>query len=244
MAKINDNKNNIQDKKVEEVVEDNSSTTLSTNDLLDIIASLKKEISDLNDKVASKENSFSYQSNPTEQNTQKLLEFLANKKSDKEVVLIHNRERLGGLSTAIRLTGLSIDFHKLNEQRVLSWQQFEECVSKYRKFFDKEIILLSADDAEIAEKYGVPCQKRGNNRTLTRGDLGRVGDLSIEDLQKYFESLTDEDKKFVCSYWLGKCYEKDPKFYNRYKIEVLNRLSDMGVFDNILTTMNFEGVKK
>ena len=54
--------------------------------------------------------------------TERLLEILGNKKSDKEVVIVHNRELLGGLATSIRLTGAAIDFHTLGEERVLSWQ--------------------------------------------------------------------------------------------------------------------------
>lgn len=84
--------------------------------------------------------------------TERLLEILGNKKSDKEVVIVHNRELLGGLATSIRLTGAAIDFHTLGEERVLSWQQFEECVSKYRKWFDKEIILIGAGYEDVAER--------------------------------------------------------------------------------------------
>lgn len=170
--------------------------------------------------------------------TDKILEALTNRKSDKEVVIVHNREMLGGLCTAISLTGLNIEFRTLGEQRVLSWQQFEECVSKYRRFFDLEIILLGDEYEELAQRYSVPCVKRGNNHVFTRDELTKLPNMDIHELEDFFKSLTTQDKEFICSYWLGKCYEKKEGFYDRYKVELLNRLSNSHVFDNLLTLMN------
>ena len=175
-----------------------------------------------------------------QQNTERILDYLTNKKSDKEITIIHNRERLGGGSTAIRLTGLSIDFHTIGEQRVLTWQQFEELVSKYRKWFDKHIILLAPEHRDLAERYNVPYLTSSTHNVLTRNDLARIGKLSVEELTEFYQSLDKQDQSFLCSYWLGKVYENDPDFYNRYKIETLNRLSDCGAFDNTLTSMNYD----
>ena len=168
----------------------------------------------------------------------RLIDYMTNKKSDREVEIVHNRELIGGLTTHIELTGLTIDFRRLGEARTLSWQQFEECVSKYRKWFEKEIILLGAGNEELAETYAVPCQKRPGKRTITRTDLMRLGDLDVKQLEDYYNSLTAEDQHFIVSYWLGQCYSRTPKFYDRYKMETLNRLSNDGAFDNILTLMN------
>lgn len=175
--------------------------------------------------------------------TEKLLEILGNRKSDKEIVIVHNRELLGGLSTAIQLTGLTINFHTLGEQRVLSWQQFEECVSKYRKWFDKEIILLAPEFADVAERYNVSCLKREGHAVVTKGDLVSIYKKSERELEDYMNSLTDADKDFICSYWLGKCYENDAKYRVRSKVELLNRISNKGVFDNLLAQMNFDSIR-
>ena len=175
--------------------------------------------------------------------TEKLLEILGNRKSDKEIVIVHNRELLGGLSTAIQLTGLTINFHTLGEQRVLSWQQFEECVSKYRKWFDKEIILLAPEFADVAERYNVSCLKREGHAVVTKGDLVNIYKKSERELEDYMNSLTEADKDFICSYWLGKCYENDAKYRVRSKVELLNRISNKGVFDNLLAQMNFDSIR-
>lgn len=179
----------------------------------------------------------------TSNTTERLLEILGNRKSDKEIIIVHNRELLGGLSTAIQLTGLTINFHTLGEQRVLSWQQFEECVSKYRKWFDKEIILLAPEFADVAERYNVSCLKREGHAVVTKGDLVNIYKKSERELEDYMNSLTEADRDFICSYWLGKCYENDAKYRVRSKVELLNRISNKGVFDNLLAQMNFDSIR-
>ena len=179
----------------------------------------------------------------TSNTTERLLEILGNRKSDKEIVIVHNRELLGGLSTAIQLTGLTINFHTLGEQRVLSWQQFEECVSKYRKWFDKEIILLAPEFSDVAERYNVSCLKREGHAVVTKGDLVNIYKKSERELEDYMNSLTEADRDFICSYWLGKCYENDAKYRVRSKVELLNRISNKGVFDNLLAQMNFDSIR-
>ena len=201
--------------------------------------------STLGDREGDTESSFKEKEvqDNTSNTTERLLEILGNRKSDKEIVIVHNRELLGGLSTAIQLTGLTINFHTLGEQRVLSWQQFEECVSKYRKWFDKEIILLAPEFADVAERYNVSCLKREGHAVVTKGDLINIYKKSERELEDYMNSLTEADKDFICSYWLGKCYENDAKYRVRSKVELLNRISNKGVFDNLLAQMNFDSIR-
>lgn len=201
--------------------------------------------STLNDREGDTESSFKEKEvqDNTSNTTKRLLEILGNRKSDKEIVIVHNRELLGGLSTAIQLTGLTINFHTLGEQRVLSWQQFEECVSKYRKWFDKEIILLAPEFADVAERYNVSCLKREGHAVVTKGDLVNIYKKSERELEDYMNSLTEADKDFICSYWLGKCYENDAKYRVRSKVELLNRISNKDVFDNLLAQMNFDSIR-
>ena len=242
-----------------------SQPTLDMNALLNMVGQLQKTVMDLQSQLKEKEEEtqkasaeavsmpiqvelepvreiHGFYESTQESDTQRILSYLTNKKSDKEITIIHNRERMGGLSTAIRLNGLSIDFHTLGEQRVLSWQQFEECVSKYKKFFDKRIILVAPEYKDIAERYNVPVWESSTNNVITRNDLAHLGDMTIDALEKFYNSLCKEDQAFLCSYWLGKCYEKEPKYYDRYKVELLNRLSD-GAFATLLTAMNYDFMK-
>ena len=127
--------------------------------LLELINSMKKELNELKGETEKKEEMSDKVDNvtSTESKTEKLLEILASKKSDKEITIVHNRELGPGLSTHVSLTGTTIDFHTLGEERTLSWQQFEECVSKYKKWFDKQIILLGSEHEDLCPKYNIPC---------------------------------------------------------------------------------------
>ena len=42
----------------------------------------------------------------------------------------------GGLYTEIKLSNLDIRFAKIGEQRVLTWQQFEELVNQHEMMID------------------------------------------------------------------------------------------------------------
>lgn len=208
----------------------------SYDELLQIIQQLSGEVSSL--KAKQNASPAVVANTTTDDKTDRLLDILANRKSDKEITIVHNCELLGGLSTHLDLTGMTIDFRSHGEQRVLSWQQFEECVSKYRRFFEKQLILLSNEHEEIAQRYNIPCVKRGDKHILTHKEIVGLNKLSVPKLTEFVESLTDEDRSFVFSYWIGKCYEKAEGYYDRHKIETLNHLSGTHVFDNVLTLMN------
>lgn len=208
---------------------------------------LKAQIEEANAKAEEAEKKASTIPEPkdstADSTTNRLLDIIANRKSEREVVLIHNREVIGGASTAIRLTGLSIDFHTFGEQRLLSWQQFEECVSNYRRWFDKEIIVLGPESADIAERYNVPCLNREGKHIITKEELRTLYQKNERSLEDFYASLTDDDKDFICSYWLGKCYEGDKNYINRSKIEILNRLNDKHPFVNYIVEMNFKSIQ-
>lgn len=213
-----------------------SSSGPSYDELMDMVRSLANEVATLKSSASS-------QAAPvSDPATTKILEMLSGRKSDREVVLVHNREMMGGLTTHLVLPNLTIDFSKMGEERILTWQQFEQCVSRYRSFFERGILLLGEDEKDLAERYSVPCVE--NSKTgISRKQLDRLGDMSVRELEDFFNSLSENDKDFLCSYWMGKCYTREPKFYDRSKIEALNRLAGLdkdnnGVFDVVLALMN------
>lgn len=167
---------------------------------------------------------------------------MANRKADKEVTIVHNREVLGGASTHIQLSTVTIDFHTLGETRTLSWGQFEELASKYRGFFNREIILVADENRDVAESLKLPCVKRPDGAVLTRTQLMNLNKMDVNQLTALYNSLSKEDKKFMLNYWLGQCYTREPGFYDRYKIETLNSLSQNGTFDALLAFMNGQAI--
>lgn len=180
--------------------------------------------------------------------TDKLLETLINRKMDREVTIVHNAEMFGGMSTYIKLSTMTINFTRLGEQRVLSWQQFEELCNKYRKFIDRGLIKVAPEYRYLCDTYQIGCYDIEGKKTLTSDVINRLPDMTNEELEACYNGLYDTDKTILLNYWLGQCYarpeNKDKRFYNRYKIELLNRLSNSAVFDNIIADMNFDEARK
>ena len=180
--------------------------------------------------------------------TDKLLETLINRKMDREVTIVHNAEMFGGMSTYITLSTMTIKFTRLGEERVLSWQQFEELCNKYRKFIDRGLIKVAPQYHYLCDKYQIGCYDIEGKKTLTSEVINRLPDMTNEELEACYNDLYDTDKTILLNYWLGQCYarpeNKDKRFYNRYKIELLNRLSNSAVFDNIIADMNFDEARK
>jgi hypothetical protein len=180
--------------------------------------------------------------------TDRLLETLVNRKMDREVTIVHNAEMFGGMSTYIKLSTMTIDFRKMGEQRVLSWQQFEELCNRYRKFIDRGLIKVTPEYRYLCDTYQIGCYDVDGKKTLTSDILNKLPDMTNEQLETCYNDLYDTDKNILLNYWLGQCYarpeNRDKRFYNRYKIELLNRLSNSSVFDNILADMNFEEARR
>lgn len=167
-----------------------------------------------------------------------ILSTLTNRKSDKEVSIVHNVQVNGGLTTHMELSNTTIDFRAVGETRLLSWQQFEECVSKYRSFFERRVILLDKGYEDIAAQYNIPCKTDNNGKhVLTKTDMNKLPKMTAPELEKFIESLDDNDKDTIFSYWLGKCYTRESGFYDRYKVDTLNRLSN-GAFQTLILVMN------
>lgn len=268
MARIKDEKKNIENietveikKNVEEEVTNEMREDVPASDsnelLLQMLQDMRKELEELKalkNNVEEKEELIiesvtpltTVESTSTEKALVGILQTMADNKSNKEITIVHAQEMAPGLSTTIVLSNLTIAFRHLGEQRVLTWQQFEEFVSKYPNFIKRGIVLLDEAHADLCEKYQMKCYAPKSEATLTPQLLTKLGSLSIADLEKTFLKLSSENQKVLMSYWLGKCYEqeKDKNFYDRYKIELLNRLSNSYAFGNVLADMNMDDVKK
>lgn len=215
-------------KVAEEVTEQNNGP--SYEDLLKMVQTLATEVSALkNEKATDNTSNGDYVS--------ELLKSITNRKSDREVVIIHNQELNGDLTTHLELSNISVDFRQMGEERLLSWQQFEECVSKYRSFFEKKIILLGPGEEELSERYNLPFLFTKKYHILTKQEIQSLPTLNPRDLEDLINSLSDEDQVTIFNLWLGKCYTKEPGYYDRSKVEMLNRLSQ-GAFANLIAVMN------
>ena len=245
-----------KEEKNEEVVETNvinnenkaNAGNAEMEALLALVKQMQEELNTLKQKEVQPATVETKVENVKEDTTTKLLEALVNNKSNREVTIIHNEEMFNGLCTAIELSNLSIKFTRLGEQRVLSWQQFEELVSKYRGFIDRGLVKVSANDRDLCDKYQIQCYEPTAGYTITAEILNKLPDMTDDELKRVYNGLSEDNQKILLNYWLGKCYareeERDKRFYNRYKIDLLNSLSGSYLFDNIIADMNNAYVRR
>ena len=234
-----------------EVKPENSEVNIS--EVLSLLQEIKKENDQLRDEVKQlktreaeievSSTSIEPYTNPIEDNMNKLLESLANNRNNKESTIVHGQEMFGGLCTFIHLSNLDISFSHVGETRVLSCQQFEELCSKYRGFIDEGIIKISPKNRDLCHDYHIQCyEDEDTTKVLTPEILAKLPNMTNEELASTYNSLDASDQKVMLNYWLGQCYarpeERDKRFYDRYKLEFLNNLSNSFVFDNIIADMN------
>lgn len=203
---------------------------VSTQDLLAIIAQLKNEVESL--KSANNNTS-------TTNTSEDLIRSLAENKTNREVIIVHNRQMMGkNLSTLIKLDNYRTKLRDLGEERVLTYQQFEQFISKYPAYIEKDIILLHPKHQDLAEKFHMRCYNKNSNEYLTQATLNELAHASVARIEEIYLSLNEESRNSLLSFWLGKCYEKDKNFYDRYKLDLLKRLSESKIFDVMIHEIN------
>lgn len=139
------------------------------------------------------------------------------------VTIVHLLENYPDISTHIELTGCTIDFHTLGEERSLTWSQFEELAGKFKTLFDMDVIALSEEDSDLVTRYNL---KTVQDNMLNRFYLENLPNMKTEDLENLYNKLSTMHKKFIIGYWQRKFFEGDNRFRDRRKIEMLNALSN------------------
>lgn len=156
----------------------------------------------------------------------------------KVVTIIHLYDRYPGLTTHIQLTNRSFDMVSFGEKRTLDLREAEELVGKYRKLFERGILVFADGCEDVAERFNLNTIKAfsyADSQFVTR----LVG-LSVYELENLYNSVAQGTKQFILEYFKRKWIANDPNFRDIHKIELLNRLSDGAMKDIILdyTTKN------
>ena len=156
----------------------------------------------------------------------------------KVVTIIHLYDRYPGLTTHIQLTNRSFDMVSFGEKRTLDLREAEELVGKYRKLFERGILVFADGCEDIAERFNLNTIKAfsyADSQFVTR-----LAGLSVYELESLYNSVAHGTKQFILEYFKRKWIANDPNFRDIHKIELLNRLSDGAMKDIILdyTTKN------
>lgn len=146
------------------------------------------------------------------------------------IKIVHLVQRAPGLVTFIKLSSIEIAMENFGEERIVTIQQFEEMVSKYRSWFNSGMISVAAGYEKVAERYGL---KTAKNYPIDGDFVKELGNLPMDKIEEVYPKLPESGKDFVLGLWNRKVIEGDPKFRDIRKIETLNRLSD-GALDQVI----------
>lgn len=154
------------------------------------------------------------------------------------IKIVHLQEPAPGLTTHIVLSDTTRDLRRLGDVININRSQAEELAGKYLTFFENGVLAVDISCMEFAEEYSLPIYDKQTKELYNAKKLEKAGEMNNKELQEFFESLSFAAQNQFLSFWLTKCYIKDPKFYNREKLAFLDKISDSDVFAAIIFEMN------
>ena len=154
--------------------------------------------------------------------------------NDEKVYVVHMCEMMGGLTTHISLSDTSRDLRRLGEIMTLSQSQFEELKGRYLHYFEKGILAIDARNVELATMNHLPVYDTVTQGLYNPQVINDLGKMSNSQLQELYENLSYQNQQNIIGVWLYKCYNKDPNYLNRNKLEFLSKLTGGSDFDDII----------
>lgn len=154
-----------------------------------------------------------------------------------KIVVYHMQELMGNLGTVIKLTNAKRRPTKMGQRMTFNVDEFEELIDVYRNYFDKGILALDAAHLNYAEMYDLPIYDSKTKAQYNSKILKDVVSYNYEQLQKFYNNLSENNKNAFLTYWLGQVYEKKDGYYNMEKMRWLNTISNTQTFGAILTEM-------
>lgn len=155
----------------------------------------------------------------------------------KKIKVYHMQELIGGTSTVIKLTNTKRKLRRMGELVTFDIDDFEELIGLYSHYFEKGILALDASHLDYAEMYDLPIYDNKTKAQYNSKILKQVVSYNYEQLQNFYNNLSQNNKVAFLTYWLGQVYEKQEGYYNMEKMRWLNTISNTSTFSAILTEM-------
>lgn len=208
--------------KKKDLKEEKNADSFSKEDILKILTEMQQKVATLEEEKKELENKVFYAGLDSKRATN----------ASENITVIWNCP--GRLE--IDLPNLSLVMTKIGEERQITLSELQTLVGRYRKFFEKELLVLGPQNMDLASKYQVSVYDDSSNSFIHSQDLNKLGDMTIYELEEYYKKLSHNSKNGFLSYWLYKCYELEPdtRFYDAGKLEYLNRISSSHTFDTLL----------
>ena len=154
--------------------------------------------------------------------------------NEERVYVVHMCEMMGGLTTHISLSDTSRDLRRLGEIMTLTQSQFEELKGKYLHYFEKGILAIDARNIELATTNHLPVYDSVTQKHYNPQVINDLGKMSNKQLQELYDNLSYQNQQNVIGIWLYNCYNKDPNYLDRNKLEFLSKLTGGSDFDDII----------
>lgn len=139
-----------------------------------------------------------------------------------DVTVVYCSDSLG----YAKVSNMELNFTRYGEKFTMPRYQFDELVGKYRSWFDRGVLAVSADNVDIAASKGVRTDKE---LQLTPDKLASVGKMTADQLEKLWNSITiDSHKEALVLYYKRNFIEGNAGFRDRAKVDLMNRLTNGG----------------
>jgi len=146
----------------------------------------------------------------------------AKDKSDDSITLVYCSDSLG----FAKVSNMELNFNRYGEQFKIPRYQFDELVGKYRHWFDSGILAVAPEDYEVAVAKGISTT---DDFVLDYKTLSSIGNMDVESIEKLWNDTNKiEHKRSIVTFVKKKFIEGDPKYHNREKIDLFNRLTSGG----------------
>ena len=143
-------------------------------------------------------------------------------KMSDHVTLVYCSDSLG----YAKISNMEFNFTRFGEQFMVPRYQFDELVGKYRSWFDRGVLAVSSEDVDVAVSKGIPTV---DDFAVDYKKLSSIGNMSVSEIEKMWNDCEKiEHKRSMVTFVKRKFVEKDPKYRNREKIDLFNRLTDGG----------------
>lgn len=184
-------------------------------DLLKLISDLKKELEDVKN-----------QKTPTNIVVQ---EPISNRYSD-EVTIVNTQ--FGDIGYTF--STWSFKMSKYGQIHTISRHQFQELYNLKISWFEKGYLALDSKHMKYAEEIGCPVFNPDKQGVINPKDFSKFSNMNEMEIEKYYNGLSKGMKKSFASYFMSKCYDMDPDFYDVGKMNTMNHLTKGRLFDNLI----------
>lgn len=123
---------------------------------------------------------------------------------------------------------------KYGQKYTITRGQFQELYNTKYSWFKKRYIALDSKHMDYAIELDCPVYSEGENGTISPADIKNFANLRGVKLEEYYNNLSKPMKLSFASYFMQKCYEKDPDFYDIDKMNTMNHLTGGRLFDNLI----------